>query len=58
VARQNHQAWGRGSVSRGDRLSSWCDQGRTGSDYVSKRTEAARQSPIKLWPHMQARILP
>jgi hypothetical protein len=49
---------GRGSVSRGDRHGSWRDRRRIGDDYVSERTEAARQSPIKLWPHLQARILP
>jgi hypothetical protein len=49
---------GRGSVSRGDRRGSWRVQRRTGSDYVSKRPKAARQSPVKLWPHLQARILP
>jgi hypothetical protein len=47
-----------GSVSRGDMRGSWRDRRRVGSDYVSKRTEAARQSSIKLWPHLQARILP
>jgi hypothetical protein len=49
---------GRGSVSRGDTHGSWRDRRRVGGDYVSKHTEAARQSPIKLWPHLQARILP
>jgi hypothetical protein len=49
---------GRGSISRGDRHGSWCDRRRTSGDYVSERTEAARQSPIKLWPNLQARILP
>jgi hypothetical protein len=49
---------GRGSVSRGDIHGSWRDRRRSGGDNVSKRTEAARQSPIKLWPHLQARILP
>jgi hypothetical protein len=49
---------GHGSVSRRDRCGSWRDRRRTGGDYVSKRTEAARQSPIKLWPYLQARILP
>jgi hypothetical protein len=49
---------GRGSVSRGDRHGSWHDRRWIGGDYVSKRTEAAHQSPIKLWPHLQARILP
>jgi hypothetical protein len=49
---------GRGSVSRGDKHGNWHDRRRIGSDYVRKRMEAARQSPIKLWPHLQARILP
>jgi hypothetical protein len=49
---------GHESVSRGDMRGSWHDRRRTSSGYVSKRTEAARQSPIKLWPHLQARILP
>jgi hypothetical protein len=35
---------------RGDRYGSWRDRRRVGGDYVSKHTEAARQSPIKLWP--------
>jgi hypothetical protein len=48
---------GHGSVSRGDRRDSWRDQRRTGSNYVSKHTEAACQSPIKLWPDLQARFL-
>jgi hypothetical protein len=49
---------GRGSVSRGDRRGSWRDRRRTGNDYVSKCTEAVRQSPVKFCPHLQARILP
>jgi hypothetical protein len=49
---------GHGSVSRGDRRGSWRVQRRTGSNYNNKRTEAARQSPVKLWPQLQARILP
>jgi hypothetical protein len=48
---------GHGLVSRGDRHGSWRDRRRIGDDYVSKRTEAAHQSAIKLWPHLQARIL-
>jgi hypothetical protein len=48
----------RGSVSCGDRHGSWRDRRQIGGDYISKRTEAARESPIKLWPHLQARILP
>jgi hypothetical protein len=49
---------GRGSVSRGDKRGSWRDRRRTDSDYVSERTETAHQSPTRLWPHLQARILP
>jgi hypothetical protein len=49
---------GRELVSCRDRHGRWRDQRRIGGDYVSKRTEAARQSPIKLWPHLQARNLP
>jgi hypothetical protein len=45
---------GRGSVSRGDRRGSWRVRRRTSSDYVSKHTKAARQSPVKLWPHLQS----
>jgi hypothetical protein len=47
-----------GSVSRGDKRDSWRDRRRTGSNCVSKCTEAACQSPIKLWPHLQAHFLP
>jgi hypothetical protein len=49
---------GHGSVSRGDRRGSQRDQGRTGSNYTNERAEAASQSPIGLWPHLQAHILP
>jgi hypothetical protein len=49
---------GHGSVSRGDMRGGWRDRRRTGSDYISKRTKATCQSLIKLWPHLQARILP
>jgi hypothetical protein len=49
---------GRGSVSREDRRGSWCDRRWIGGDYVSKRTESMCQSLIKLWTHLQARILP
>jgi hypothetical protein len=49
---------GHGSVSRGDRCGSRRDQGRTGSNYTNRRAKTAIQSPIKLWPHMEARILP
>jgi hypothetical protein len=49
---------GRVSVSRMDRHGSWRDRRRAGSDYVSKHTKAARQSPTKLWPHLQAHFIP
>jgi hypothetical protein len=39
---------GRGSVSRGDKYGSWRDQGQIDDEYVSRRTKAARQSPIRL----------
>jgi hypothetical protein len=39
-----------GSVSHGERRDSWRNRGWTGSNYDSKRTEAACQSPIKLGP--------
>jgi hypothetical protein len=39
-----------GSVSHGERRDSWRNRGWTGSNYDSKRTEAACQSPIKLAP--------
>jgi hypothetical protein len=54
MAQRNHQvrkSWV--SQSRGQ---AW-HLARTCSNYDSKRTEAACQSPIKLWPHMQARSL-
>jgi hypothetical protein len=47
-----------GSVSHGDKRGSWRDRRQTGSNYDSKRTEAVCQSSVKLWPHLQARILP
>jgi hypothetical protein len=49
---------GHGSVSRGDRRGSRSDQGWTGSNCTSGRAKAANQSSDKLWPHLQARILP
>ena len=47
-----------GSVSRGDRRGSQRDQGRAGSNCINGRAGAASQSLVKLWPHLQARILP
>jgi hypothetical protein len=49
---------GQGSVSRGGRRGSRCDQGRTDSNYTNGRAKIANQSPAKLWPHLQARVLP
>jgi hypothetical protein len=49
---------GDGSISRGDRRDSWRDRRWTGGNYDSKHIETASQSPIKLWPHLQARSLP
>jgi hypothetical protein len=42
------------SVSRGDRR----DHGRTDSNCINGHAGAASQSPIRLWPHLQAHILP
>jgi hypothetical protein len=41
-----------------DRRNSWRDRRRAGSNYGSERVGAACQSPIKLWPHLQARSSP
>jgi hypothetical protein len=49
---------GRGSVSCGYKCGSRRDQRWIDDDYISRRTEAAHQSPIKLWANLQARILP
>jgi hypothetical protein len=43
---------GHGSVSRGDKRVSWRVQRRAGSNFANKRTEAAHQSTIQLWPHL------
>jgi hypothetical protein len=52
------QCGGHGSVSCGDRRGSQRDQWRTDSNCTNGRTEATSQSLAKLWPHLQARILP
>jgi hypothetical protein len=49
---------GHGPVSRGDRRGSRRDHGRAGSNCINKRAGAVSQSLVKLWPHLQARILP
>jgi hypothetical protein len=59
VARQNHQVrrpWVK-SASGIDVIVG-VTEGGLAVITSAKRTEAARQSPIKLWPHLQARILP
>jgi hypothetical protein len=45
-------------VNYGDRRGRWHDRRRVGGDYVSKCLKMARQSPIRLWPHLQACNLP
>jgi hypothetical protein len=45
-------------VSCGDRHGRRHDQRRVGGDYVSKCPKMARQSLIRLWPHLQACNLP
>jgi hypothetical protein len=49
---------GHGPVSRGDRRGSRRDHGLADSNCINGRTGAASQSPVKLWPHLQAHILP
>jgi hypothetical protein len=49
---------GHGPVSRGDRHGSRRDHGRADSNCTNGRAGAASQSPVKPWPHPQARILP
>jgi hypothetical protein len=47
-----------GSVSRGNRHGSWHGHRRADSNFSNRRAEAAVQPPIRLWSHLQARILP
>jgi hypothetical protein len=47
-----------GPVNRGNRRGSRHDHGRAGSNHVNRRAGAAGQLLIKLWPHLQAHILP
>jgi hypothetical protein len=49
---------GHGPVSRGGRRGSRRDHRRAGSNYINECAGAASRSPVKLWPHLQARILP
>jgi hypothetical protein len=49
---------GHGPVSRRGRRGSQQDQRRAGSNYINGRAGVASRSPVKLWPHLQARILP
>jgi hypothetical protein len=45
-------------VSHGGRRGSRRDHRRAGSNCINGRAGAESQSPVKLWPHLQARILP
>jgi hypothetical protein len=47
-----------GSVNRGNRRGSRHDHRRADSNCANRRAGAAGQPLIKLWPHLQARILP
>jgi hypothetical protein len=49
---------GHGLVSRGGRRGSRRDHRRAGSNCINGCAGAASRSPVKLWPHLQARILP
>jgi hypothetical protein len=49
---------GHGPVSHGNRRGSRHDHRRAGGDCANGRTGAAGQPQIRLWPHLQARILP
>jgi hypothetical protein len=49
---------GHGPVSRGNRRGSRRDHRRAGSKCINRHAGAASRSPVKLWPHLQARILP
>jgi hypothetical protein len=46
-----------GPVSHGNRRSSRHDHRRADSNYINRRAGAVGQPPIKLWPHLQTRIL-
>jgi hypothetical protein len=48
---------GHGPVSRGNRRSSRHDHRRAGSNCINRCAGAAGQPPIRLWPHLQTRIL-
>jgi hypothetical protein len=48
---------GHGPVSRGNRRSSRHDHRRADSNYINRCAGAAGQPPIRLWPHLQTRIL-
>jgi hypothetical protein len=49
---------GHGPVSRGNRRSSWHGHRRADSNCSNRHAGAAVQPPIRLWSHLQARILP
>jgi hypothetical protein len=48
---------GHGPVSHGDRQGRRHDHRQAGSNYINRRTGAASQPPIRLWPHLQTHIL-
>jgi hypothetical protein len=49
---------GHGPVSRGNGRDSRRSHRRAGSNCTNRSTRAANRSLIRLWPHLQARILP
>jgi hypothetical protein len=49
---------GHGPVSRGNRRGRRHDHRRVGGNCANGRTGAAGQPQIRLWPHLQARLLP
>ena len=49
---------GHGPVNRGNKRGSRHDHRQAGSNCVNRRAGAAGQPLIRLWPHLQARILP
>jgi hypothetical protein len=49
---------GHGPVSHGNRCNSWHGHRQDDSNCSNRRAEAAIQPPIRLWSHLQARILP
>jgi hypothetical protein len=48
---------GHGPVSHGNRQGRRHDHRQAGTNYINRRTSAASQPPIGLWPHLQTHIL-